>query len=323
MLQQTTVAAVVPYYERWLRLFPDIFALAGAPLRKVLKAWEGLGYYDRARRLHRTARIVCRDRAGLLPDTRGELERLPGFGPYITAAVLSLGFGQPEAVLDANVRRVLLRLDRIATWPAAGADKALHRRLDGLLDRRRPAVFNQAMMELGELVCRPRNPRCPACPLRAFCRAFEAGEQEVIPPPRRRSFETIDTAVAVIEYRGKYLIQKRPSAGLMAGLWEFPGGKREKGERLEAALRRELKEELGAEVDSARPLVKVRHAYTRFRVNLTAFETALVEIPPLDRKRHKWVAWRALKKYPFPSGSAKIIRYLEDREKSRRHGRRV
>jgi A/G-specific adenine glycosylase len=249
--------------------------------------------------------------------------RLPGFGPYITAAVQSLAFGRPEAVLDANVRRVVMRLDRVHAGSAAGLDRSIRRRLDGLLDRRQPATFNQAMMELGALVCRPHQPRCPACPVQAFCRAFEAGEQEVIPPPKNRPCETIDTVVAVVESRGKYLIQKRPPSGLLAGLWEFPGGKRERGESLETALRREVREELGAEVETARLLLKVRHAYTRFRVNLYAFETVLGKLPPLESRRHKWVARRALKGYPFPSGSAKIIRYLEDQEKGRRRGRRV
>jgi len=323
MLQQTTVAAVIPHYEKWLRLFPDVFALARSPLPKVLKAWEGLGYYDRARRLHQAGRILCRDLDGKLPDTSEELRRLPGFGPYITAAVLSLGYGRPLAVLDANVRRVLMRLDRIRAASAAGVDKALKRRLDDLLDRNRPAAFNQAMMELGALVCRPRNPRCPVCPIQAFCRAFESGEQEIIPPPKRRPCERIETAVAVIESHGRYLIQKRPPSGLLAGLWEFPGGKREKGESLKAALRRELKEELGAEVETARLALKLRHAYTRFLVDLYAYETVLKDIPPLDGRRHKWVARRSLKMYPFPSGSARIIRFLEEREKGRRHGRSV
>lgn len=323
MLQQTTVAAVIPYYERWLRLFPDISALARAPLPRVLKAWEGLGYYDRARRLHRAARILCRELDGRLPETPEGLRRLPGFGPYITAAVLSLAFGRPAAVLDANVRRVLMRLDRVRAASAAGTEKRLRRRADGLLDRRRPAAFNQAMMELGALVCRPRNPRCPVCPVRSFCRAFEHGEQEVIPPPKKRRCETIDTAVGIIERNGKFLVQKRPPSGLLAGLWEFPGGKRENGETLAAALRRELKEELGAEVETARLLLKLRHAYTRFQVNLYAYETALKRTPALDPRRHRWVARGALKRYPFPSGSARIIRFLENREAGRRHGRDV
>lgn len=323
MLQQTTVTAVIPYYERWLRLFPDILTLAKSPLSKVLKAWQGLGYYDRARRLHRAARIVRRDFRGRLPDAPEALRRLPGFGPYITAAVSSLAFGRPVPVLDANVRRVLVRLDRTHDLAAAGGDRTLKIRLEELLDRRRPSIFNQAMMELGALVCRPHDPRCPVCPLRDYCRAFAAGEQEVIPPPKRRIWETIDAVVGIIEDHGQFLIQKRPPSGLLAGLWEFPGGKRKPGESLEAALRRELKEELGAEVVSCRRMLRVRHAYTRFRVNLYAYQTVLKTRPSVEARSRKWVSRRALKRYPFPSGSARIIRFLEDREPGGRHGTRV
>lgn len=323
MLQQTTVAAVISYYEKWLRAFPDVYALARARLPRILKAWEGLGYYDRARRLHQAARIVCREFGGRLPDTQEELSGLPGFGRYITAAVLSLGYGRPVAVLDANVRRVFMRLGRIDDRPAAGAEAEIRRRLDGWLDRRRPGAFNQAVMELGALVCRPRNPRCPVCPLQPWCLAFEAGEQEVIPAPRRRPSERLEAVVGLIENGGRYLIQRRPPTGLLAGLWEFPGGKRKKGESLASALRRELKEELGVEVVSARRLLKVRHAYTRFLVDLHAYETTVKELPPLDRRTRRWVSRKALKAYPFPSGSARIIRFLEDRETSRRHGRHV
>jgi A/G-specific adenine glycosylase len=323
MLQQTTVAAVIPYYERWLRLFPDVAVLARAPLQKVLKAWEGLGYYERARRLHRAARIVCRDWAGSLPQAESDLRRIPGFGPYIAAAVLSLAFGQPVAVLDANVRRVISRLKRITGGAGARSDRVLRGYLDELLDRDRAAAFNQAVMELGALVCRPRRPLCPRCPVRRYCLAFRAGEQESIPRPKKRPAAKIETVVAVIEENGRFLIQRRPPSGLMAGLWEFPGGKREKGESLEGALRRELGEELGASVETARLLLKVRHAYTRFQVTLYAYETILKNVPALDRRTHRWVSRRGLDGYPFPSGNARIIGFLKSRKSDHQHGHNV
>ena len=310
MLQQTTVAAVLPYYERWLRLFPDIRALARAPLPRVLKAWQGLGYYDRARRLHRAARMLCQRRKGSLPENYAELRKLPGFGPYIAAAVLSLSFNQPLAVLDANVRRVLARQKRIR-GSGPGNDRLLRRHLEEMFDPGQPATFNQAMMELGALVCRPRNPLCRECPVRRGCQALAAGEQDVLPARLKRRTARIATAVAVIEHAGKYLIQKRPPSGPMAGLWEFPGGKLERGESPEEALRREVKEELGADVSQARLLLTVRHAYTRFQVTLYAFQTVLKGRPALDPKTRRWVSRRALKTYTFPAGSAKSIGHLE------------
>ncbi len=315
MLQQTTVPAVVPYYEKWLRLFPDIPSLAGAPLRSVLKAWEGLGYYQRAKNLHRAARIIMKEYGGILPGSHDALSRLPGFGPYITAAVLSIAFHAPYPVLDANVRRVMMRLTGIKQRIKAGLDDRLLDYVRRRFPEKKPGDFNQAMMELGALVCRPRNPLCLLCPVPRFCRAYERGEQELIPALQKRNYQRIETVVGIIRKGNKYLIQKRPSTGLLADLWEFPGGKREDGEGLEAALRRELKEEIGTEPAGARLLLKVEHSYTRYQVTLYAYECRLRRKPDLDRKTHRWVTTQGMKQYPFPSGSAKIVRFLERREK--------
>ncbi|HEX2694769.1 MAG TPA: A/G-specific adenine glycosylase, partial [Acidobacteriota bacterium] len=265
MLQQTTVNAVIPHYERWLEIFPDVRSLARAPLQKVLKAWQGLGYYARARNLRAAAKIIVKEHGGNFPRDREIVRRLPGFGPYTTAAVLSLVFGEPLPVIDANVRRVVMRLARIHGKAGSDKDAALMAHILTVFPPKRPGAFNQAMMELGALVCKPRSPQCLLCPVSAFCRAYEAGEQEIIPAASKRSSRKIEAVVAVIERDGRYLIQKRPSSGLLAGLWEFPGGKREKGETLEDALAREVREELGVEIREAHPLVTVRHAYTEYQ----------------------------------------------------------
>jgi A/G-specific adenine glycosylase len=312
MLQQTTVNAVVPYYERWLMTFPDVRSLAKAPLQKVLKAWQGLGYYARARNLHAAAKIVVKEHGGHFPCDREVARRLPGFGPYTTAAVLSLAFGEPLPVIDANVRRVAMRLARIRGRAGSGKDAAIMAHILAVFPSKKPGAFNQAMMELGAVVCRPRSPRCLLCPVSAFCRAYEAGEQEVIPAAVKRSSRKLEAVVAVIERNGRYLIQKRPSPGLLAGLWEFPGGKREPGETLEEALARELREELGVEVREVRPIVTVRHAYTEYRVTLHAFSCELVGEPEADPKRLRWVAPKDLRRYPFPSGTARIVDRLEN-----------
>jgi len=316
MLQQTTVPAVLPRYREWLQVFPDLRALAQAPPQKVLKAWEGLGYYQRARNLQHAARLIMGKHGGVFPRTYDELIELPGFGPYITAAVLSIAFHQPYPALDANVRRVVMRLAGIHGPMEAARDQQIFNFLRPRFPVDSAADFNQAMMELGAVICRPRNPRCLLCPVQRFCLAFERGVQEIIPAPRERRYEKIESVIAVIAEGGKYLIQKRPPTGLLAGLWEFPGGKRRAGEHLHEALRREIREELGAEIEGENLLLTVNHSYTRFQVTLHAFSCRFSTAPRLRQPIHRWVSLRALERYPFPSGSAKIIRFLEEREQT-------
>jgi A/G-specific adenine glycosylase len=186
------------------------------------------------------------------------------------------------------------------------------------LPRVKMGTFNQAVMELGSLVCRPKAPLCLLCPIQEYCKAFTMGEQEIIPRPRKRSYHKIEAVIGVVEKNGKYLIQKRPPTGLLSDLWEFPGGKRRKGETLRQALRREMMEELGVEVDGIRLLTQVKHSYTQFQVKLYAFQCSLKTDPSLTKDGHRWVSLRGMRKYPFPSGSAKIIQFLEKRDKERR-----
>jgi len=314
MLQQTTVPAVIPYYERWLKVFPDMPSLARAPLRKVLREWQGLGYYQRAGNLHRAAKTIVSEYNGKVPDDENVLRNLPGFGPYTTAAVLSLAYGKPLPVIDANVRRVLMRVLGLRGTAVASVDKTLHAFLEKVFSKDSPGEFNQAMMELGALVCRSRNPQCLACPVREFCRAAREGTQEIIPRPRKLRLEKIEAAIAVIEKDGRILIQKRPAGGLLAGLWEFPGGKVEPGESLRSALRREIREELGVEVEDVRRLTTVRHAYTRFLVTLHAYACRIRDQDFRTGSRRRWVTLTSIRKYPLPSGSVKIVDFLAGRK---------
>ncbi|OGD16487.1 MAG: A/G-specific adenine glycosylase [Candidatus Aminicenantes bacterium RBG_16_63_14] len=310
MLQQTTVSAVIPYYERWLKVFPDMRSLARAPLRRVLREWQGLGYYQRAGNLHRAAKIIEHEHGGRVPDNEPTLRRLPGFGPYTTAAVLSLAYGRPLPVVDANVRRVLMRVLGLRGAAEARIDESLGAFLETIFPKDSPGDFNQAMMELGALVCRSRNPQCLACPLRASCRAAREGTQEIIPRPRKLRLEKIEAVVAIMEKDGRFLIQKRPAGGLLADLWEFPGGKVEPGESLPAALRREVREELGVEIKDVRRLTTVRHAYTRFQVTLHAYTCKMRDSNFKMGSRRRWVTLSSIRRYPLPSGSVKIVDFL-------------
>jgi len=323
MLQQTTVGAVIPYYKKWLCLFPDVASLARAPLRKILRAWQGLGYYARAKNMRRAAQEIVARFDGRIPADYETLQGLPGFGPYTTAAVLSLAFGRPFPLVDANVRRVMMRLLGIRGESNSGHDPDILRALKTLISRRSPGNFNQAIMELGALACRARTPLCLACPLQSLCLAYRRGEQEIVPAPKKRSAKKIEAVVAIIREGDKVLIQKRPATGLLADLWEFPGGKREAGESLRVALDREIREELGVEVAAARPLITVKHSYTQFDVTLHAFECKVKGVFQLEHTRRtaggskprprRWVSLRAIRNFPFPSGSVKIIRRLSAR----------
>jgi len=227
---------------------------------------------------------------------------------------LSLAYGRPFAVVDANVRRVVMRVLGLKGAADARVDRTLRAFLDRVLPKSSAGDFNQAMMELGALVCRSRNPQCLACPVREHCRAARDGTQEIIPPPKKLRRERIDVAVAVIERAGRVLIQQRPAGGLLAGLWEFPGGKIEPGENPTAALRREVREELGVRIADVRRLTTVRHSYTRFQVTIHAY-TGKIRDPDFEAgPKRRWVTLGSIHKYPLPSGSVKIVDFLAGRQ---------
>jgi len=303
MLQQTRVETVVPYFERWMSRFPTIAALAQADQQAVLAVWEGLGYYSRARNLHRAAQVVMAEYAGHIPENPLELRRLPGIGRYTAAAIASIAFGADEAALDGNIRRVLARLFDVSQ-PARGPQG--ERKLWELARLHLPpgsaGDYNQALMDLGASICLPRQPHCPDCPLKEDCQAYRLGVQAQRPvlPVRRPAPHYIVTA-AVIQRDGRLLIARRPARGLLGGLWEFPGGKLQDGEDLPACLRREIQEELGVEIEVGAPLGVYRHAYTHFSVTLHAFACSLLsgEPQPLHASELRWAAPAELCGYPM------------------------
>lgn len=317
MLQQTQIATVIPYYERWLARFPTVEALAGAPLDEVLKQWEGLGYYSRARNLHAAAQMVVDHHGGRLPESAEELMKLPGIGRYTAGAIASIAFDEPAAVLDGNVIRVLSRLFDLAEDVTQSATRTrLWHLAESLVPKSRPGDYNQALMELGQSICLPQNPRCLICPLHHLCLARQRGTQPERPvrPPRRRT-PHYDVVAAIIWHDGapaadgRFLIARRPLDGLLGGLWEFPGGKQEKGETLPDTLRREIREELGIEIVPEDYLTQIDHAYTHFRITLHAFHAAHAGGEPqnLGVADHAWVTLADLDRYAFAVTDRKII----------------
>jgi A/G-specific adenine glycosylase len=293
MCQQTQVDTVIPYFLRWMDRFPTIQSLADADLQDVLKLWEGLGYYSRARNLHRAAHQVMTQFGGIIPETRDALATLPGIGPYTAGAIASLAFGHDEAALDGNIRRVLARLfdvDIPARSPAG--ETRLWSLAREVLPPGQAGDWNQALMDLGAMVCTPHKPACQMCPLQVDCRAFALGNQSVRPvmAPRPTTPLWVVTA-AVIQRDSKVLIALRPPQGLLGGLWEFPGGKVEAGESLEDGLRREILEELGVTVAVGEPLGVYKHAYTHFKVRLHAFFCTLPAANSPQPLHHSALAW--------------------------------
>jgi A/G-specific adenine glycosylase len=324
MLQQTQVRTALPYYRRFLRRFPSLKCLAGADEQAVLKCWEGLGYYARARNLHRAAaRVVAA--GGRVPDRWAGFRELPGVGDYIAAAVLSIAFDRPHAVVDGNVKRVLARLlalDAAADSPAG--TRAFQAQADRLLDRARPGDFNQALMELGALVCTPRTPACGSCPLQGLCRAWCAGAVDRFPrrAPVRRVPE-IDAAVGVVVRNNRVLVTRRPAGGLLGGLWEFPGGKIGPGETPAQACIREIAEEVGLRVSVTEPLAEVRHAYTHFRVRLHVLICRHLggRVRLNGPTAFRWVRLAELDELALPKANHKFLpllkRHMADRGRKR------
>ncbi len=320
MLQQTRVDTVIPYFERWMRRFPDCATLAAAPLGEVLKAWEGLGYYARARNLHAAARRVCDDFGGTLPSDYAQLRSLPGIGPYTAAAIASFAFGGRHAVLDGNVERVLARLCAIdAPLKAPDTQRGLRELADRLLGDADPALFNEAMMELGALVCTPRDPACGVCPLRVPCRARRRVPSDY---PAKAPAKPIPTLVvgAAVTWRddGNFLIALRHPKGLLGGLWEFPGGKVEPGESLPDCVRRELKEELDLVVDVLAPCCQIRHTYSHFHLDLRVFHCRWRGDEPkaLDCAGFRWVTCHDCADLAFGKADLGVLRHLRDLEAS-------
>ncbi len=323
MLQQTQLAVVLPYWHRWMAAFPDLRTLAAASEHDVLMLWQGLGYYARARRLHAGAQQLVA--AEHLPPAAGSdpwprtLEgwmALPGIGRSTAGSILSSAFDLAHPILDGNVQRVLARL---IAHPGPPKRQLAHfwRLSETVLDPQRPRAFNQALMDLGAGVCTPRQPSCGICPWQPQCAAYAAGDPGRFPvkdTPPPVPFQVIGVGV-VRDDSGRVLIDQRLQEGLLGGLWEFPGGKQEPGEPIEATIRRELREELAIEVTVGEELITVEHAYShkrlRFVVHLCQWLTG--EPQPLASQQVRWVAPEQLSTYPFPAANARIIAALQAR----------
>ena len=312
MAQQTRLETMTPYYQRWMKRFPDVTSLATADQQDVLNLWEGLGYYSRARNLHKAAKLIMHDYGGKLPSEVDQLQKLPGIGPYTAGAIASLAFRQDQPVVDGNVKRVFARLYNLQYEVDSNpGEKSIWALANELLPSGKAADFNQALMDLGSSICLPRRPLCKDCPLAPHCQARIQGTQDEL--PRRRPKPTIPHHIftgAVIQHQDTVLITQRPQEGLLGGMWEFPGGKQESGESLRDCLLREIMENLGIYVIVGDELGIFKHGYTHFKVTLHAFECGLngAYPKPLKVDTLRWVRLPELSDFPM----GKINRMISD-----------
>lgn len=317
MLQQTQMERGVAYFLRWMDHLPDIAAVADAHEETLLKLWEGLGYYARVRNLHKAAKQIMQEHGGVFPDDVAAIRALPGIGDYTAAAIASIAFEQDIACVDANVERVLARICDIDSPVKQTQNMAFIRTTaQALLPPGKARAFNQAMMELGALVC-SKAPQCEACPVREWCEALHLGivHERPVPTPRK-PIQHLDVATGVLVHNGRIFLQKRPEHGVWAGFWEFPGGCVEPGEQPEQAVVREYMEELEFPVVNAGKIALINHGYTTYRINLHCYFLTLQQAAdvPHDQPEpvlhaateYRWVALDDLARYTLPAGHRKL-----------------
>jgi A/G-specific adenine glycosylase len=314
MLQQTQVQTVIPYFERWMAQFPTVADLAGAELQAVLKAWEGLGYYARARNLHRAAIAVVADHQGEFPSDLEAALALPGIGRTTAGGILSAAFDLPLPILDGNVKRVLARLIALDRPPAKALD-LLWQVSAQLVPASGGRDINQALMDLGATLCTPKQPDCAACPWQGACQAYNLGNVSQIPMTLSRAplpHKIIGVAVIWSADGQTVLIDRRKAEGLLGGLWEFPGGKLEPGESMPDCVAREIREELGIEIAVGPELMVLDHAYTHFKVTLHVHHCRYVSGVPqlIECDEVRWVSLVEIDRFPFPRANGRIIEAL-------------
>ena len=311
MLQQTQINTVLPYYNKWIKKFPTIETVSSSNIDSLLKLWEGLGYYKRCINFHKASKIVVDNYDGKIPDNKTEFMALPGVGEYTASAVLSIAFSKPFPVLDGNVKRVISRIIGIKKLSNFNLRK-INKILERLICKSRPGDFNQGLMELGALICRPINPKCDECPLSENCYAFGKKNPESFPDKIiRKSRPQYDVVVAIIWRNNKFYIQKREIDKMLGGLWEFPGGIVEKGEDPKIILRHKVFKKCGTDLNIHKKAGIIDHAFSHFTIRLSGYFCSEKKLPIKESATRKWIYKKNIKDYTFPKSNHKLFKQLE------------
>mgnify|MGYP001189299984 CR=1 FL=1 len=307
MLQQTQIKTVIPFYNRWVKEYPTLKSAANANLDKLLKIWEGLGYYGRCRNFHKALKIVEQKYKGEIPNELDEFLTLPGVGQYTAGAVLSIAYQKCIPAIDGNVIRVMARILGIKNLTAKN-QRRLKSNVQKLIPITKPGNFNQGLMELGALVCTSIRPSCEICPLSNFCKAYKYKEPELYPLKKKKKVNPHYIVVAGIIWRDdKFFIQKRDQNAMLGGLWEFPGGKVENGESLKAALSREIKEECNIVPIIKKKVGFVKHSYSHFSISLHCFHCIENDESINQSNGRTWITMNEIDSFAFPKANHKIF----------------
>ena len=308
MLQQTQVATVEPYFKSWMKQFPSIKTLSKSQIDDVLKAWEGLGYYQRAHNILFTAQTITSKYNGVFPETYDKLIDLKGIGDYTASAILSIAYNKPYPAIDGNLKRVIARL--YGVHDLKDIIKKSKKHIADLMINENPSIINQSLMDLGREICKPKKPKCIDCPVKKFCIGFNNKLIEKFSfKPKTKKIPTFDVSVGLIINNNHFLISKRKKNGLLGGLWELPGGKLTKNESFKDCLNRELSEELDIKINIINKIGIIKHQYSHFKINMCGFKCEIKSgtPKPLASDSIKWINFNEIKNYAFPKATLKLF----------------
>ena len=311
MLQQTQAQTVISYYNNWISIYPDLDNLNNANLDQLLKLWEGLGYYSRVKNIYNASKLIASQYNNQIPSTYNELISLPGIGDYTASAILSIAYNKPYPSIDGNLKRVISRVNAL-NKPKQNLDNFKHFVSQFFL-KYNPGIINQSLMDLGREICTFRNPKCEICPISYICIAYKNNTMHLFPSKKNKKLiPTYNVTVGIIFKKNKFLISQRKNNGLLANLWELPGGKKQANETNLECLKREIKEETDLIISEPKYIGNIKHQYSHFKISIDLFSCKYFSgtAKPLSSQKIKWILKKDINKFTFPTATHKLFQLL-------------